>query len=107
MPTIMLSMEDVEKLKINPEKFENRSKLVEKRLSRPIYEAVAPLIESHVMMAGTSFSSGIELAAFLANSSKFIITVLMEQGKLHKTLPGMSKKEKEVDEVGGNVGQYL
>ena len=105
MHQISISRNDAKRLRLDAEKMQKRVKAVNARLRGPILELVSPVMESHVMMFGTKFDSGIEIADFVLDVSEYVISGLMEQGKLAKKLPAATKVEKDSDH--GHPGQYL
>lgn len=80
---------------------------VDEALTDPVMEILNPIIKNHGMMYGPTFDTGIELAMFVSNVTKFIIATLMEKNKLMKSLPGTSKKEKELESKDKHPGTYL
>ena len=105
MHQISISRDDAKRLRLDADKMQKRVKAVNTRLRGPILELVSPVMESHVMMFGTEFKSGIEIADFVLDMSEYVISGLMEQGKLAKTLP--AAKKGSTTEGEGHPGMYL
>lgn len=101
MHQISMSSANVASLNLDVTKLKKRAEAVEKKLGKSIVELVSPVVESHVMLFGTQFNNGVELAMFTSDVIEFVIAGLMEKGKIMKTLPG-SKAEKDE-----HPGQYL
>ena len=75
-----------------------------KKLNDPIGKLATYIAEGQGMVEGLIFPTGTDLAYLIANSIRFSIATLMEQGYLSKTMP---KRAATKDEDDSHPGQYL